>query len=123
HCVEIPGNAQRGRSARREYASTEYERMFRSRGFTGWEVGAFGGGARGDIALAQGATDMESRQRDAMPPLVRISQVEENFATDSALAVVARWVREYLMRPHPQLGRRGAVCPFVPISIELDTMW
>jgi hypothetical protein len=66
---------------------------------------------------------MESRQRDAMPPLVRISQVEENFATDSALAVVARWVREYLMRPHPQLGRRGAVCPFVPISIELDTMW
>ena len=66
---------------------------------------------------------MESWQKAALAPLVRISQVEQDFAADSALAGIVRWVREYLVRPHPQLGRRGAVCPFVPASIELDTIW
>jgi hypothetical protein len=36
--------------------------------------------------------------------------------------VVANWARAYLMRPHPGLGRAGAVCPFTPASARLDAM-
>jgi hypothetical protein len=38
-------------------------------------------------------------------------------AVDQLRAVV-RWAREYLCRPHPELGRRGPVCPFVQASLE-----
>jgi hypothetical protein len=34
-----------------------------------------------------------------------------------------KWVREFLARPHPQLGRSGTVCPWVPRAIELDTIF
>jgi hypothetical protein len=33
------------------------------------------------------------------------------------------WIRGFLARPHPQLGRNGTVCPFVPIALGLDTIW
>jgi len=36
--------------------------------------------------------------------------------------IVANWVRSYLMRPHAELGRSGAVCPFTPISARLNTL-
>jgi Cys-tRNA(Pro) deacylase len=28
------------------------------------------------------------------------------------------WVHEYLCKPHPELGRGGPVCPFVPTALE-----
>ncbi len=31
---------------------------------------------------------------------------------------VMEWAHAYLSRPHPELGRKGAVCPFVPKSIN-----
>jgi hypothetical protein len=31
---------------------------------------------------------------------------------------VVKWAREYLSQPHPALGRKGPVCPFVPKSME-----
>ena len=36
--------------------------------------------------------------------------------------VVASWVRAYLMRPHAELGRAGAVCPFTPVAARLDSL-
>src|SRR5262249_40759716 len=33
---------------------------------------------------------------------------------------VVQWARQYLGRPHPKLGRPGAVCPFVRPAIELE---
>jgi hypothetical protein len=36
---------------------------------------------------------------------------------------VLRWAEEYLSQPHDQLGRPGAVCPFVPPSINADTFY
>ena len=41
---------------------------------------------------------------------------------DDPARVVANWARAYLMRPHPELGRAGAVCPFTPISARLDAL-
>lgn len=31
---------------------------------------------------------------------------------------ITRWVHDYLCKPHPELGRSGPVCPFVPTAIE-----
>lgn len=31
---------------------------------------------------------------------------------------VIRWIHEYLAKPHPELGRPGPVCPFVPTAME-----
>lgn len=35
-----------------------------------------------------------------------------------ALRTVLTWAGQYLMRPHPQLGRSGPVCPFVSGSVR-----
>jgi len=32
------------------------------------------------------------------------------------------YMREFLSKPHPQLGRAGPVCPFVPKALKLSTM-
>ncbi|MEV3989871.1 DUF6875 domain-containing protein [Streptomyces sp. NPDC049837] len=42
---------------------------------------------------------------DAVPPGV---------AHPGACRTVVEWVREYLARPHGELGRPGPVCPYVP---------
>jgi heptaprenyl diphosphate synthase len=36
--------------------------------------------------------------------------------------VVLRWVRDYLGEPHPQLGRKGQICPFVKRSLAEDRL-
>lgn len=33
------------------------------------------------------------------------------------------WVYNYLCKPHPELGRPGPVCPFVPGALEKDTFF
>jgi len=41
---------------------------------------------------------------------------------DADLAVVKRWLRDYVSEPSPQLGRSGPVCPFVPPALSQDTV-
>ena len=36
---------------------------------------------------------------------------------------ILRWADEYLAKPHPRLGRDGAVCPFVPPSIRSNVFF
>ena len=40
-----------------------------------------------------------------------------------ALQTVAAWIKSFIIRPHPDLGRAGPVCPFVPVSLDLKTLW
>jgi hypothetical protein len=40
-----------------------------------------------------------------------------------ALHAVADWIKTYVVKPHKDLGRAGAVCPFVPESLERKTLW
>jgi hypothetical protein len=40
----------------------------------------------------------------------------------AACALLAQWVRSYLMRPHADLGRAGDVCPFTAQASRLDTV-
>jgi hypothetical protein len=36
---------------------------------------------------------------------------------------ITDWINTFLAKPHPDLGRSGPVCPFVPRAIQLDTIW
>jgi hypothetical protein len=40
-----------------------------------------------------------------------------------ALQAVADWIKTFVVRPHKDLGRAGPVCPFVPGSLERETLW
>ncbi|MBW4692920.1 MAG: hypothetical protein KME27_14290 [Lyngbya sp. HA4199-MV5] len=40
----------------------------------------------------------------------------------TCLTEMNEWVKNFLGRPHPDLGRSGPVCPFVPRALQLDTI-
>jgi Cys-tRNA(Pro) deacylase len=40
-----------------------------------------------------------------------------------AALVIAHWARSYLCAPHPQLGRSGPMCPFVPGALMKKLMF
>jgi uncharacterized protein DUF6875 len=40
-----------------------------------------------------------------------------------ALRAVAEWIKTFIVRPHDELGRPGSVCPFMPGSVERQTLW
>jgi hypothetical protein len=39
------------------------------------------------------------------------------------LYVTAQWAQDFLCNPHPELGRRGAVCPYTRPSIDKELFW
>jgi hypothetical protein len=41
----------------------------------------------------------------------------------AALMAVSKWIDDYVVRPHAELGRPGTVCPYVPGSLERRTLW
>jgi len=55
--------------------------------------------------------------------LRRASEVDAGCDAESPLGATVAWVRRFLARPHPDLGRAGPVCPFTPMALELDTIW
>ncbi len=59
----------------------------------------------------------------AVPGLLRVSEVRLQYAADSAMGQVVEWIDEFLAAQHPELGRKGSVCPFVPTALTLDTIW
>jgi hypothetical protein len=40
-----------------------------------------------------------------------------------ALHAVADWIKTFVVKPHPDIGRAGTVCPFLPGSVERKTLW
>jgi hypothetical protein len=55
--------------------------------------------------------------------LLRASDVERGLPASAPLAIILQWVRDFLARPHPDVGRAGPVCPFTPTALALDTIW
>jgi hypothetical protein len=41
----------------------------------------------------------------------------------NALRTIVRWAKEFLTHPHPDLGRRGPVCPWVRGALARGTFW
>ncbi|XGV97451.1 MAG: DUF6875 domain-containing protein [Leptolyngbya sp. BL-A-14] len=48
-----------------------------------------------------------------------LGQLQSDLA---CLTEITEWVKNFLGRPHPNLGRSGPVCPFVPRALQLDTI-
>jgi hypothetical protein len=47
----------------------------------------------------------------------------EKFQHDLPYLIqIYEWIRNFLAKPHPDLGRSGKVCPFVPYSLKYDTI-
>jgi hypothetical protein len=42
---------------------------------------------------------------------------------DETYDTVTEWLDSYVTKPHPDLGRTGAVCPFVAPAISAGTVW
>jgi hypothetical protein len=73
--------------------------------------------------VAHGKSPAETVQGQHRLPLFTASQVDQLGATLEPLATTLAWVRSFLARPNPNLGRTGPVCPYVPTALELDTIW
>ena len=65
-----------------------------------------------------------------MPNLLNIEDINDVAKTRAleasdvnALRAVGDWIKSFVARPHPDLGRAGPVCPFVPGSLERKTLW
>ncbi len=69
-----------------------------------------------------GPSDENGRESSG-PRLMRLSEVERTCDPASPLRSIAEWIRGFLARPHPHLGRQGSVCPFVPVALGMDTIW
>lgn len=64
-----------------------------------------------------------SPRHGSSPPLtdgtwVRTSPSQPDTRLEEDLAKVDTWLRQYVGRPDPQLGRNGPVCPFVPPALN-----
>ncbi len=59
--------------------------------------------------------------KGARRSLVDLRSLEEAAVPEAHpdVRVLADWVRQYLMRPHPDLGRTGHVCPFTAKAVRL----
>ena len=65
--------------------------------------------------------DLPPTSKTTDPSIVALRSLEEIAALEAPgdARVLADWVRDYLMRPHPDLGRTGHVCPFTAKSARL----
>jgi hypothetical protein len=53
-----------------------------------------------------------------------VTRIRELAERDlGALHAVADWITSFVAKPHKDLGREGAVCPFVPGSLERKALW
>ena len=43
-------------------------------------------------------------------------------SADPRTEEAVRWIHRYLMAPHPEIGRPGAVCPFVEPAVKAGTL-
>ncbi|BAZ38582.1 hypothetical protein NIES4101_45210 [Calothrix sp. NIES-4101] len=51
------------------------------------------------------------------------SQEIDKFQQDLPYLIeISTWVRNFLAKPHPDLGRSGKVCPYVPFALKADTI-
>lgn len=69
--------------------------------------------------MAQTLTE-RTLERDT-PPLLPVHVSAS--AGHPAAEAIAHWARDYLCAPHPELGRHGPMCPFVPGALMKKLMF
>ena len=64
-----------------------------------------------------------------VPPLAEPCDLDANTIPDrlrlwaEPLRATLAWARQYLCEPHPELGRKGNVCPFADGALSRDTFY
>ncbi|WP_052756451.1 DUF6875 domain-containing protein [Lysobacter capsici] len=76
-----------------------------------------------DRLLMQGQAFVESPIAAVRGKLLQASVVEREQDPSAPLPQTVAWIRTFLARPHPDVGRPGPVCPFTPTALALDTIW
>ncbi len=54
--------------------------------------------------------------------LYQLSEIEQFQRDLPYLIEITEWVKDFLGNPHPDLGRPGPVCPFVPQSLKSNNL-
>lgn len=75
------------------------------------------------MALHSVSSSIAAIPSSTSPSLLRFSEVTARYTPCSPMGGVLTWVHSFLAAPHSDLGRKGSVCPFVPMSIDLDMIW
>ena len=71
-----------------------------------------------------GSMSAQSTNLFLLEDLEDIARTSGFAASDlDALQAVADWIKTYVVKPHKDLGRAGAVCPFVPEALKRKTLW
>lgn len=76
-----------------------------------------------DQCKAPGTSGTVAEPAHADGVLLRASEVDRQCDASAPLARTLAWIRSFLARSHPDLGRSGPVCPFTPMALGLDTIW
>ena len=58
-----------------------------------------------------------------MMPTPFSSGFDHNASAISSLQAIQCYVRNFLAKPNPNLGRKGPTCPFVPTSLKFDSIY
>ena len=74
--------------------------------------------------MAEGTASAQTTNLFLLEDLEDVRRTGELAEGDlDALRAVADWIKAFVVNPHKDLGRAGAVCPFVPGSLERKTLW
>ena len=59
-------------------------------------------------------------------PIEHESKVLNNWSStfgENEYAMILNYIQKFLGKPHPELGRKGPVCPFVPVAARKNTLY
>jgi hypothetical protein len=62
-------------------------------------------------------------QHAHFPALYTASELRRAAGRCASAAAIEEWVRRFCANSHPDLGRPGPVCPFVPEALRIDSLW
>jgi hypothetical protein len=50
-------------------------------------------------------------------------ELQKSAHAFKTLVTIIDWISSYVVKPHPDLGRSGFVCPYVPPAMKLNSVW
>lgn len=72
----------------------------------------------------RGRARTESAMSEVGEPLGRMRSMSIDEVQEAKIMMEMNcYLREFLAKPHPLVGRKGPVCPFVPGSLRMDAMY
>ncbi len=67
------------------------------------------------------STIMNLFRLDELQDVSRTGQLADSDLMQ--LQAISDWIKNFVIKPHKDLGRSGSVCPFVPGSLERNLLW